>query len=305
MSKTMTHLRRTMSNFVTMEGMEYLPMLNALHECMEAEETAFFVLDPITNRPVRVRNKKGSVLIPVFLTIGSANAFPAERNGKRPGTAIIRFKDLPQFLREQEGVNGLVFEPETIGFVAVPSLVEDAAVVEVFSHIILVTGDIFKAAADIMVCPTDAQLSGKGEVEETLRTLTHGADVENELPEDLQIGDIVGSELSELPDVKLDYDHVLYSVSPDAANGTLLGVCYVTALECARQLGARSVVFPCIGTGRNGIASETAVPASTGAVLRWMENHPDCVIDVYFCCRDEKRRRQYQDYFDGLYSDGQ
>lgn len=305
MSEILTHLRRTMSNFLTMEGMEYLPLLNAMHECMEAEETAFLLLDPITNRPVRVRDEEGGVLIPVFLSISSASGFPAERNGKRHGTAIVRVNDLPQFLRKQEGVDGLIFEPETVGFVAVPALVEDAAKVEVFSHIVLVTGDILEAAAGVMVCPTDAQLSGKGEVEEALRTLTHGADVGDELPEDMQIGDIVGTELSELPDVDLDYDQILYSVSPDAANASRLGVCYGTALECAQQIGARSVVFPCIGTGRNGIDPKAAVPVSTNAVLRWMKNHPDYVMDVYFCCHDEERRRLYQGYFDSLNVDGE
>jgi hypothetical protein len=300
MSETLTHLRRTMSNFMTMEGMEYLPLLNALHECMAADEKAFILLDPITNRPLRVRDEEGGVLIPAFLSVTGANSFPAEREGKRPGVALVRFGDLPQFLNGQAGVDGIVFEPETIGFVAVPALLEDAAEAEVTSHIILVTGDIFEAAASVMVCPTDAKLSGKGEVEEALLAFTHGADMEEELPGELQLGDVLGTALSELPGVELDFEQILYSVSPDAANASRLGVCYATVLECARQLRARSVVFPCIGTGRNGIDPALAVAASTEAVLNWMESRPDYVMDVYFCCHDDERRQLYQDYFDSI-----
>ena len=300
MSEVLTHLRRTMSNFMVMEGMEYLPLLNALHECMAADENAFILLDPVSNRPLRVRDEEGGILIPVFLSVLSANRFPAEREGRRPGMALIRFNDFPQFLRGQAGVDGLVFEPLTVGFVAVPALMEDAAEAEVSSHIILVTGDIFEASASVMVCPTDGKLSGKGEVEEALRGFTHGADMEEELSGELQIGDVSVTPLSELPDVELDYDQIFCSVSPDAANASRLGVCYATVLECARQQQARSVVIPCIGTGRNGIDPETAVAASTEAVLRWMENHPDYAMDVYFCCHDEERRQLYQDYFDSF-----
>lgn len=301
MGKKLKHLERTMRTFQNVDRMEYEPIVSALHECIEADEyvytymrnegeqTAFFPL----------RNEEGDVFIPVFLSVLSAKALEEQAREYKLSLALFKFSGLPDLADISDSISGLVFEPFDFGFIATAPLLWDSAErKETISHVTLISGDITGMSAEAMVCPTDQKMSGQGSIEKKLKAVL--GDREEPEENDLHIGDIMVSENDGKGREYFDYDYFLYIVAPGAEDQSLLKTCYYTALECARQVGLRSIMFPCIGTGSGRIDVDTAIKESTEAVISWMEHNEDYCIDAYFCCPDEDRMQRYQEYFDSM-----
>ena len=60
---------------------------------------------------------------------------------------------------------------------------------------------------------------------------------------------------------------------------------YMNSLDAAVNIGARSVVFPCISTGLFGFPSELAVDIALGSVQTWLEANPH-QLDSVHCLND-------------------
>lgn len=88
-------------------------------------------------------------------------------------------------------------------------------------------------------------------------------------------------------------DHIIHTVGPvysgKESDVEMLGACYRTSLDLALANNCGSIAFPCISTGAYGYPIKRAAKIALLAVSMWMNEHPDAVMEVYFCCfRDEE-----------------
>ncbi|HEX7686485.1 MAG TPA: O-acetyl-ADP-ribose deacetylase [Burkholderiaceae bacterium] len=90
------------------------------------------------------------------------------------------------------------------------------------------------------------------------------------------------------PGFRLPARHVIHAVGPVWHGGgrgeaELLASCYRRSLELARELGARSVAFPCIATGVYGYPPDRAADVAV-ATVRETAARLDAFDEVVFCC---------------------
>ncbi len=82
--------------------------------------------------------------------------------------------------------------------------------------------------------------------------------------------------------------YIIHTVGPrysgDAHDEELLASCYTKSLNIALEHGCSSIAFPGISTGIYGYPLEEAAKISLMAVVRWMYDHREQIMDVYFCC---------------------
>lgn len=94
-------------------------------------------------------------------------------------------------------------------------------------------------------------------------------------------------------------DYIIHTVGPvysgSAEDVHLLASCYQNSLDLAVKMGCRSIAFPCISTGVYGYPIDKAAKTALLSVAMWMNEHPDIVMNVYFCCF---RDIEFQAYYD-------
>jgi O-acetyl-ADP-ribose deacetylase (regulator of RNase III) len=81
----------------------------------------------------------------------------------------------------------------------------------------------------------------------------------------------------------LQASHVIHAVGPhfeDESSDATLAAAITAALEAVRGRGLRSVAFPLVSTGSRGFPTERAAQVITGAVERWLEEHPGLLTEV-------------------------
>lgn len=74
----------------------------------------------------------------------------------------------------------------------------------------------------------------------------------------------------------------IYSGAPD--DPALLAACYRHSLELAWEHGCTSVAFPCISMGVYGYPIDEAARVSLQSAVQWLDDHPEAVMNLYFCC---------------------
>ena len=88
-------------------------------------------------------------------------------------------------------------------------------------------------------------------------------------------------------------EYIIHTVGP-VYSGTkqdafLLASCYRNSLDLALEYQCESVAFPGISTGIYGYPIKEAAKVSLNEVDRWLNEHADAAMEVYFCCfRDEE-----------------
>lgn len=83
-------------------------------------------------------------------------------------------------------------------------------------------------------------------------------------------------------------DHIIHTVGPIYSgaeqDADSLASCYQSSMDLALANGCRSIAFPCISTGVYGYPIDEAAKVSLLTIVRWLDAHPDVVMNVYFCC---------------------
>jgi len=83
--------------------------------------------------------------------------------------------------------------------------------------------------------------------------------------------------------------HVIHAVGPVWSGGgrgeeELLASCYRASLALATERGLRSVAFPAISTGIYRFPPDRAARIAVGTVVAEIENLPDGLQRIVFCC---------------------
>ena len=93
-------------------------------------------------------------------------------------------------------------------------------------------------------------------------------------------------------------DWIIHAVGPvftgDEADERLLAGCYSASLDLALAKGCTSIAFPCISTGAYGYPLTQAAETAVRTVAHWLDEHPDAVMEVYFCCYKSQELDAYR-----------
>lgn len=91
--------------------------------------------------------------------------------------------------------------------------------------------------------------------------------------------------------------YIIHTVGPvysgSASDAQLLASCYEKSLDLALEYGCSSIAFPGISTGVYGYPLGEAAQVSWNAAVRWMENHQEAGLNIYFCCFKDAEQHAY------------
>ncbi len=163
-------------------------------------------------------------------------------------------------------------------------------------HITTKVGDITKECSDAIVNAANATLLGGGGVDGAIHR-AGGPDIlaqcreirRMQYPDGLPTGKAVATTAG-----NMCTKHVIHTVGPIYAEcagecAQLLGNCYRNALELARELGCKSIVFPAISTGIYGYPFEEAATIAYTAITRFVQSAPMEVILIFHSAQSEER----------------
>lgn len=92
-------------------------------------------------------------------------------------------------------------------------------------------------------------------------------------------------------------DYIIHTVGPiysgKSQDAELLAACYSHSLDLALEYGCSSIAFPGISTGVYGYPLDEAARVSLLTAVQWLDEHPDVVMNIYFCCFKEAELNAY------------
>lgn len=155
-------------------------------------------------------------------------------------------------------------------------------------------GDLAAVAADVVVVPTDALLSGDGGVDRAVRR-RGGPRLEAAAR---AIGRLGLGEARAVPGFELRAAHVAFVTTLPWQGGhagelDALAAAYTAAFDTTRRMGAGSVALPAIGTGAFGLPAEAAARVAVGAALRAIAEDPT-LGHVRFVLADVRQAEAYR-----------
>jgi O-acetyl-ADP-ribose deacetylase len=154
----------------------------------------------------------------------------------------------------------------------------------------LLTGDITRVTADVIVNAANSALVGGGGVDGAIHAAA-GPSVMAEVRARYQgcpTGEAVTTGAGDLP-----ARMIVHAVGPvwrggDRGEASLLASAYRASLDRAAEAGAATVAFPAISCGIYGYPLDEAADVALGAVQGWLAEHPDHGIrEVMFVLRGE------------------
>lgn len=147
------------------------------------------------------------------------------------------------------------------------------------ARIELVEGDITTLAVDAIVNAANSALRGGGGVDGAI----HRAAGPELLAAAQALAPCPPGEARVTPGFRLPARWVVHTVGPvwrggGAGEDEVLARAYRNSLECAAEVGARSVAFPCIATGVYGFPPERAAPIALAALREAAERFERLVV---------------------------
>ena len=140
-----------------------------------------------------------------------------------------------------------------------------------------VLGDITRQDVDVVVNAANSSLLGGGGVDGAIHAAAGPRLLEacrrlrrTTLRDGLPVGHAVAT-----PGFELPARWVVHTVGPNAHRGerepSMLASCFVSCLEVAVELGARSIAFPAVSAGTYGWPVEEVAHLAVGSVRLWQD----------------------------------
>lgn len=234
----------------------------------------------------------GGYFIPAFTSRGKLDA-------AGPMSCVrMDFGDLASSLASRPHCRGIVIDPHAGGMPLPREILEAALRHEPCSRLSRIRASVLDVQAGAIVNAANRSLLGGGGVDGAI----HAAAGPGLLAECRTLGgcETGSAKLTGAHGLK-SADCIIHAVGPvyrgRAQDAELLASCYSTALDLALEHGCASIAFPCISTGVYGYPLDEAAHVSAMAVVRWLDAHPDAVMDVYFCCFRDAEYDAYGPYF--------
>lgn len=136
-------------------------------------------------------------------------------------------------------------------------------------------GDITELDVDVVVNAANSSLLGGGGVDGAIHTAAGPRLLEacrelraTRYPDGLPVGEAVATDAFDLP-----ARWVVHTVGPNWYAGerdpAMLAACFLTSLEVAVDLGARSIAFPAVSAGAYGWDADEVARIAVGALRAW------------------------------------
>ncbi|WP_299192110.1 O-acetyl-ADP-ribose deacetylase [uncultured Erythrobacter sp.] len=153
----------------------------------------------------------------------------------------------------------------------------------------VVIGNIVELRLDAIVNAANSSLLGGGGVDGAIHRAA-GPDLVHECR---LLGGCKTGEVKVTKGYNLQARHIIHTVGPVWQDGNrgeevLLGRCYSRSVEAAVKLGARSVGFPAISTGRYRFPLSKAAKVAVLSVKAALTDNPGAIEKVVFVCFDDE-----------------
>lgn len=192
--------------------------------------------------------------------------------------------------------SGIVLNQWDKKFILSKNLLKRIMVFRPKSHITFVKGSVVEIHAGAIVNAANTSLLGGGGVDGAI----HQAAGPELLEECRTLNGCRTGEAKITNAYHMTWtDHIIHTVGPVYSkmekDVELLGSCYRKSLDLAHEYGCMSIAFPCISTGVYGYPVKQAAKIALLAVSMWMNEHPDVVMEVYFCCFRKEEMDAYME----------
>lgn len=162
------------------------------------------------------------------------------------------------------------------------------------SHISFINGSVVEMHVDAIVNAANTSLLGGGGVDGAIHRAA-GTELFAEC-KTLHGCNTGEAKITEAYDISY-VDHIIHTVGP-VYSGTnqdaeLLSSCYRNSLDVALENNCKSIAFSGISTGVYGYPIDEAAKTSLLTVVKWLDEHPKDVMNIYFCCFKEKEMKAY------------
>ena len=158
-------------------------------------------------------------------------------------------------------------------------------------------GDITALQVDVIVNAANESLRGGGGVDGAIHEAAGPALME----ECLMLGKCDVGEVKVTKGHQLPAKYIVHTVGPREVDKSSLEKCYWNSLVSVKEMGMKSIAFPCISTGAYGFPNKLAADVALSTVKKFMDYYRDYDIEVVFCVysdRDEQiYLRHLPDYF--------
>ena len=240
----------------------------------------------------RLENSSGDYYVPIFTSHQMLEDYDNHAE------VMLDFKELVLALESWRRCSGFIINDETAEFIIDRGNLDLLLDYKPVSHIECIYGSVLDLCVDAVVCSVNEKLrpcSGTDrkihraagvELEKCLRT--YGSCDE---------GDAIITRACSLMSAYYIIHTVGLTYDGEKEAEDRLAECCSTALELAYRSNCMSVAFPCISAGNNALLSQRAGEIALSSTVKWLNEHPDTVMNIYFCCN---RRNTLQEYNDML-----
>jgi len=167
----------------------------------------------------------------------------------------------------------------------------------------IVEGDITRQEVGAIVNAANTSLLGGGGVDGAI----HRAAGPELLEETRKIGGCSTGEARSSKGYRLPAKWVIHTVGPVWRGGNsneeeLLANCYRNSFKVARELGVKTIAFPCISTGVYRFPLKRATEIALGETKNVLETDKD-LEKVVFVCFGEKALNTYQEIYKKVFGE--
>lgn len=273
-------LERTIFNwYYGGEGASLEPVFNAICDGLNNDMQAAV--------PAEIK-EEGEYYIPVYTSPEEAEKGKAPCSSRPLGEIMNSVGNHNQCL-------GCVINPQGRKFILSKDMIEKVMRYSPKSRIELVRGSVVDMHADAIVNAANKTLLGGGGVDGAI----HRAAGPELLSECRTLNGCQTGEAKITKAYNITYaDHIIHTVGPvyrgTERDAERLGACYCNSLDLAFKSGCKSIAFPGISTGVYGYPLDEAAQVSSQAAMRWMEDHKNAVMNIYFCCFKDAEMNAYR-----------
>lgn len=237
-------------------------------------------------------NPEGQYFIPLFTSAEELGKIPMEKTRREELKALIeKVEEWPDCL-------GYVVNPREKRLMLNREVIKFVAEREMKSYISFLKGSVVDMHVDAIVNAANSSLLGGGGVDGAIH-LAAGPEL---LKECRTLNGCNTGEAKITGAYNIEHaKYIIHTVGPiysgSAQDSALLSMCYKNSLDLALANGCTSIAFPGISTGVYGYPIAEAVQVAMMTGIRWLSNHPDVVMNIYFCCFKDEELDAYNALF--------